>query len=244
MNSKQTLIDMLNEAFELENNAFKGYVYASTTLTGPLQDVYKKVYREFALQELEHIYEIGEKITSLGGSTSTKYIPIDSIESALPKGYDAVLSAQKEAEQETIEMYTKIHEYAEKIGELTLVLLIEHIMEEEQEHYDGLERMLMDVPKNDEKHDKLKVDAKKNHSERFEKLAQLLFTSDVSEEDYNTAKKVLGQLSAAESDLQDWIDTIQSNLDLLSRFQGPEKSLVLKNIRKLKRHKKKNMTLQ
>lgn len=152
---------MLNKAFEKENKAFRGYIYAAVTVTGPLHDVYEKIYKEFADKEREHIYEIGEKITALGGQISTACLPINDIEDALPKGYDAVLLAQQNAETETLEMYMEIHTFASKIGDIPTVLLIEHILEEEQQHHDELERILMDIPgkKNVEIHDKLEVDA-------------------------------------------------------------------------------------
>lgn len=155
------LIELLNGAFEAENKAFRGYIYAAVTVTGPLHDVYEEIYKQFSNREAEHIYEIGEKITALGGKPSTKCLPITEVEDAVPLGYDATLAALQGYEDATLAMYKEIHKAAMDEDDLTTALLIEHILEEEQEHFDELERILMDVPgdNNVETHDVLEVKA-------------------------------------------------------------------------------------
>lgn len=138
-----TILELLNKAYELEHKAFRSYMYAAVTVTGPLHDLYEKVYKDFADREQEHLYEIGEKITALGGIPSTVCLSIENITEAVPQGYEVTLAALQEAEATTLEMYTTIHKLGEKAGEITLVLLIEHIMQEEQEHHDELTRILI-----------------------------------------------------------------------------------------------------
>jgi bacterioferritin (cytochrome b1) len=171
-NNKQ-LVDMLCVAYAKELKAYHGYLHAYVSVTGPLQEVYGETYKKFMERELHHLEELGKKITAMGGMPPTEYPPITAVAEAIYKGYDATLEALQNAEVETLDMYKSIHQAADKDGDLPLVLLIEEIMLEEEEHHDELERILLDVPKknNVEKHDQLVVDA---CAERIKKLAGIL----------------------------------------------------------------------
>ncbi len=157
----EVILKMLNKAYEYENKSFRGYMHAVVTVTGPLHDLYESIYKKFADLEQEHMYEVGEKITALGGNVSSFCMPIDDIVEAIGNGYDAALKALQEVEDESLMIYKKIREVAESKDDTTLVLLLEHILQEEQEHYDELQRILMDTPgkNNVEMHDELVVDA-------------------------------------------------------------------------------------
>lgn len=65
------------------------------------------------------------------------------------------------------------------------------------------------------------------HSERFRRIAQLLFTSDISDEEVNLAQKVVDLFDKAELDLQDWINAVEKNLDVFKEYHGKETSLVV-----------------
>lgn len=62
---------------------------------------------------------------------------------------------------------------------------------------------------------------------RFNRIAQLLFTSDISEEELSIAKKAIDIFERAESDFQDWVNSIEKNLDVFKNYHGKEKSLVV-----------------
>jgi len=159
MDANKTLVEMLCVAFAKELKAYHGYLHAYVTVTGPLESVYGKIYEDFMEREMHHLEEVGKKIVAMGGMPPTEYPPITAVADAIYKGYDETLSALQDAEIETLEMYTKIHAAADEAGDLPLVLLIEEIMQEEEEHHDELERILLDVPKdnNTEMHDELEV---------------------------------------------------------------------------------------
>jgi bacterioferritin (cytochrome b1) len=170
------LVKLLCVAFAKELKAYHGYLHAYVTVTGPLESVYGQIYKKFMEREMHHLEELGKKIIAMGGMPPTEYPPITAIAEAVYKGYDETLSALQDAEIETLRMYVKIHEVADKVGDLPLVLLIEEIIQEEEEHHDELQRILLDVPtKNTEKHKKLIVDA---FSARKLKLAQLMKNSE------------------------------------------------------------------
>lgn len=149
MNTKynEQIIYLLNKAYEYETRAYRSYVFAAVSTTGQLRDLYEELYKDFAAREAEHMYEIGEKITSYNGKVSTKCLPITEIEKAISNGYKSSLLVLQQLEQDTIDMYKIIHSFAQKIDDLPLVLLIEHIIQEEAEHYDELERILLREPK-------------------------------------------------------------------------------------------------
>lgn len=155
------LVDMLCVAYSKELKAYHGYLHAYVTVTGPMETVYGDIYEKFMEREMEHLEELGKKIVAMGGMPPTEYPPIKAVADAVYKGYDATLAALQDAEVETLEMYKQIHAATEKAGDLPLTLLIEHIMEEEEQHHDELVRILMDVPKEDnvEVHDELEIDA-------------------------------------------------------------------------------------
>jgi len=66
-----------------------------------------------------------------------------------------------------------------------------------------------------------------DHSARFIRLAQLLFTSDISDDEIAVAKKVIDMFDKAEMDLQDWVDSIENNLEVFKNYHGKETSLVI-----------------
>jgi bacterioferritin (cytochrome b1) len=172
MEDDKALVDMLCIAYAKELKAYHGYLHAYVTVTGPMQTVYGDIYESFMEREMHHLEELGKKIVAMGGMPPTEYPPITAVAEAIYKGYDETLSVLQDAEIETLEMYKKIHAAADAAGDLPLVLLIEEIIQEEEEHHDELERILLDVPKEDntEVHDELEVAA---HELRKLKLARL-----------------------------------------------------------------------
>lgn len=64
-------------------------------------------------------------------------------------------------------------------------------------------------------------------SKRFQRLAQLLFTSDITEDEIGIAKNVIDIFDKAEMGLKDWVDSIEKNLDVFKNYHGKETSLVV-----------------
>lgn len=153
------LVDLLKIAYTAELKAYRGYLHAYVTVTGPLQSVYGKIYKDFMEREMHHLEELGHKITAMGGLPTTECTPVEAVEESILRGYDATLTALQNAEIETLEMYKKIHKAAQAADDIPLMLLIEEIMQEEEEHHDELERILLDVPDVVEVHDDLKFEA-------------------------------------------------------------------------------------
>lgn len=65
------------------------------------------------------------------------------------------------------------------------------------------------------------------YSKRFYKIAQLLFTTEVSDEEKNAARKVSDELNKIDLDLKSWIETMSKNLEVFNNYHDNEKSLVV-----------------
>lgn len=65
------------------------------------------------------------------------------------------------------------------------------------------------------------------YSARFYKIAQLLFTSQISDDEKKTAEEIVDVLEKNELDFQNWLDAIQKNLDLFNNYHGSEEGLVV-----------------
>lgn len=69
-----------------------------------------------------------------------------------------------------------------------------------------------------------------NNSKRFTRLAQLLFTSVVSDEEKQYAKKAVDAFIKLSAEFGHWLDTIENNLNVLAHYKeqhGDEKALVV-----------------
>lgn len=66
-----------------------------------------------------------------------------------------------------------------------------------------------------------------NYSNRFRRIAQLLFTSDISDEEMSIAQKSIDMFEKAETTLQDWLDSVEKNLQVFKNYHGKETSLVV-----------------
>lgn len=70
----------------------------------------------------------------------------------------------------------------------------------------------------------------KKYSKRFIKISQLLFTSDISDNEISIAKQVINTFEKAENDLHSWLESIENNLNVFKEYdknnQGNESKLV------------------
>lgn len=65
-----------------------------------------------------------------------------------------------------------------------------------------------------------------HYSYRFKKIAQLLFTSDINDNELSVAQKSIDVFDKVETDLTNWIDSIKKNLAVFTKYHGKETSLV------------------
>lgn len=65
------------------------------------------------------------------------------------------------------------------------------------------------------------------YSTRFYKIARLLFTSEISEEEKAIAQKIIKTFETAERDLEAWADSVEKNLEVFNNYHEPESQLVV-----------------
>lgn len=137
--SKQALIDGLNEDLAAEYQAVIMYRTYASLVSGPYRPELKAFFEGEIPDELGHAAFLADKIVALGGTPATS--PAD-----VPIARDnrQMLENALRAEEETIERYTKRIEQAEAAGEISIKVQLEDLIVDESTHRDDIRRMLMD----------------------------------------------------------------------------------------------------
>jgi len=65
------------------------------------------------------------------------------------------------------------------------------------------------------------------YSKRFIRIAQLLFSTEITQEEKNIASEVVDMLDKSITELQDWLETVENNLNVFNKYKGSDKSLVV-----------------
>lgn len=144
-NFDDKLIELLQNVYRREIKSYRSYFHAAVTAVGPFATVYRKIFTSFYETEQEHAREIGLKLTSFHETPTSECLSIDDVVEARKSGYTKLFDLLKSIEDETMALYEEIREYAESIGNTSVVLLAEHIIEEESEHHDEFERLLLTI---------------------------------------------------------------------------------------------------
>lgn len=140
VNSKtKQLLDELQKALKEEYTAFLQYQQDSFLILGPIEEKIEDLFEDQGEQELEHIKELSEKMVAMGGQPVVEHDPIINTEDL-----KEMLEHNLHLERTAIEHYTSI---ANMCGDdlLSLRLLIEHILEEEREHFDELQEFYVNI---------------------------------------------------------------------------------------------------
>lgn len=134
--SRQELIDGLNEDLNLELEAVLRYLYHSASATGLLGHELREELKSDIVGEVNHAVFLADKITALGGELD--------IRPAMPKKVRTakeMMQIDIAAERQVIENYTRRIEQAEAFGDKGLVIRLEDMLAEETDHAEDLERL-------------------------------------------------------------------------------------------------------
>ena len=132
-NQDADLIPMLNEALALEHGAIIQYYHDKAVWTGLHQQPFADVVTHNVEEEIKHVEMLTMKIVALGG---TPTVAVKGIKEGVTA--KELVANNLAAEASALAQYYKIHEQAK---DLSLRLLIETIIQDEQEHYDNLLRL-------------------------------------------------------------------------------------------------------
>lgn len=135
--SREELIRGLNEDLAHEYQAIISYLLYSRLASGPLRPELTSFLEGEIEEELEHAKLLASKIVALGGEPTTR-----AAEVRLSTDNREMLELALQAENETIERYTRRLAQAEAAGEVGLRVDLENIVAEETTHKEDLERIL------------------------------------------------------------------------------------------------------
>jgi bacterioferritin len=140
--SRQQLIDALNEDLAREYQAIIAYVVYSQTLKGAAYMAIAAELEKHASEELQHALTVSKHIDYLGGTPTSKALPIKETDDAVQ-----MLRADLDNENATIRNYRARVSQCEKLGEYAIAEDIREILRQEQEHQSDLATALgEDVP--------------------------------------------------------------------------------------------------
>lgn len=114
--SKKELIGLLNQAIELEYQAFMQYYYQSLKLSGLDVAPLKTMLETEAMAELGHAQTLAARVVALGGEPSQKVAPV-----RIGKNWKEMIKLNLEREAKAIALYRKIVKGLRDRGENELV---------------------------------------------------------------------------------------------------------------------------
>lgn len=123
------LLDLLNKAVAREIGVSVQYMWQHVMALGMKSPEIKDIFEDIAIEEMKHAEKIAERLFYLGGIPTTKPTPIK-----VGGSLKEMIEANLKAENEAIEMYTRIIELASEKGDSTTRLMFEEILTEEEEH--------------------------------------------------------------------------------------------------------------
>jgi bacterioferritin len=140
--TRRDLIQALNGDLAREYQAIIAYVVYAETLKGPQYMHIAGELKKHAAEELSHAQTISRQIAYLGGSPTTKPLPVKETEDS-----KAMLRADLDNERETIRQYRRRVRQCEELGELAMAESIREILRQEQDHLIELaEALAIDPP--------------------------------------------------------------------------------------------------
>lgn len=139
MDQKEALIAGLNQDLAGEYAAVIQYTYYATTVTGLNYQILKPFFEAEIPDELGHAAYLSEKISRLGGEPTTVPAPVEPVKDAR-----AMLEAALKAESDTLENYQIRRGQAQDLKMIELVVKLEDMISDEQNHLEKLSRILHD----------------------------------------------------------------------------------------------------
>ena len=137
MKNPKKIIQYLNKDLERELAQIVRYLHHSFIVQGPIRASLVGHFRQQAQESMNHAIKLGDKITSLGGHPT---VTVSQIFEPGDQTLEEMLKEDLEAEEEALKEYKKHHKEAS--SDITLRILLEQIILEEQGHIDDLRQYL------------------------------------------------------------------------------------------------------
>jgi len=134
---KEKVLEMLNRALAQEYACYIRYKTHAAVITGPYAGPVSERLNEIAEDEESHAEKLRDRITGLGISPTMSVQTADLIPATTLK---EIIAVNLEEERKAIALYQEILSMIPREQRL-LYEAIEHILEDEQEHHEELERL-------------------------------------------------------------------------------------------------------
>nr|BAL54155.1 bacterioferritin [uncultured Acidobacteriota bacterium] len=134
---REKILNALNKALAQEHACFIRYKTHAAVITGPYAKPIREQLDEIAEDEESHARDLRDRITGLGGTPTMDVTAEDLIPAAT---LEEILRVNIEEEKKAIALYQEILEQIPREQRL-LYETIEHILQDEQEHLEELERL-------------------------------------------------------------------------------------------------------
>lgn len=139
MDLKESLVAGLNQDLAGEYAAVIQYNYYATTVTGLNYQILKPFFEAEIPDELGHAAYLSEKIASLGGNPTTLPALVERTGDTR-----AMLEGAIKSESATLENYRIRRSQAQDLDMIELVVKLEDMISDEQNHLEKLTRILHD----------------------------------------------------------------------------------------------------
>ena len=137
---KQTLIEKLNEDLAHEYQAVLMYNTYAAMVSGIHRPILRDFFQAEVPDELAHAQFLANKITSLGGTPTTKPAEFE-----LARDTRGMLEQIAQAESDTIARYGERIDQVEAFGDRGLAAELDDIIRDETNHKEETEKLLRDI---------------------------------------------------------------------------------------------------
>ncbi|MBP2675260.1 MAG: Ferritin, Dps family protein [Deltaproteobacteria bacterium] len=129
--ASKELLDLLNQGIAREIQVSVQYMWQHVLWKGVQGYAVKDVLKKFAIQEMKHAEAIAERLSSLGGTPTTKPTPI-----FVGETLKEMLAKDLKDEEGAIALYRETISVAAKAGDETTAGLFRQILADEEDHAD------------------------------------------------------------------------------------------------------------
>lgn len=135
--ASKKLLDKLNEAIAREIQVSIQYMWQHVMVRGMWAETVGDIFKKTSITEMKHAEAIAERLDYLGGAPTTKPTPI-----AIGKNAKEMITINKKAEEEAIELYREIIKTAEAEGDQVTAKLFTDILADEEDHHNTFSTLL------------------------------------------------------------------------------------------------------
>ena len=141
MKAKEGVLDLLNQVLKAELTAVHQYLLHAALCKNWGYERLHEHYSHLANEEVQHSAGLMDHILYLNGTPGVEHL--DAV--AHGRNVEALFRADLEFEREDVELLRKAIAHCAKVGDFTTRHLLEHMIEDSEEHVDWFETRLRTI---------------------------------------------------------------------------------------------------